>query len=150
MFSNDGQKKKYFGGGGAVQTSQCSVLTALRKSVFAPVDPSCVRRDGRLRGGEDVLAKLRVIPRCPLSSCHIPRSFTAAGAKLAALRFQPFRDSCPGFFFFFWRQSTIGEGGATEAEPRSSRTLLSLRRGRDSRRFVCLTVDSFYLNTATQ
>lgn len=44
MLSNDGQTdrqgdfsffKKSFSGGGAVQTSQCSVLTALCKSVFA-------------------------------------------------------------------------------------------------------------------
>lgn len=81
--------------------------------------PSCVWKDGRLQGREDVLAKLCLIPLCPLSSCHIPSSFTvvvrAGGAALAALRFQPCRDSCPGFFgapsvVGGWRQQGAGPG----------------------------------------
>lgn len=53
---------------------------------------SRVLKDERLRSGEDILVKLRLMRLCPLSRCHIPNSFTDA---LAPLRLMAPSDSCP-------------------------------------------------------
>lgn len=80
------------------RTSRCSVLTTLHKSVCVCLRVYgllCVLKDQRLWGREDIfiLVNLRLIPLCPLSSCHIRNSFMDA---LALLRLIAMSDSCPG------------------------------------------------------